>query len=103
MNIKPEWVSYRKRKNKNLIFQDLTLNPIRIRLLTASETWGLTRRPGRPEQKKVGNEIDLIIGYKGIENNLELALALDYFIPDKAFPHESKNSILTKLVIEFEF
>lgn len=53
--------------------------------------------------KRVGSEIDLIIGYEGIENNLELALMLGYFIPGKAFPAESENSFLTKLVIQFEF
>lgn len=53
--------------------------------------------------KKLGSEIDLIIGYEGIENNLELALMLGYFIPGKAFPSESENSFLTRLVIQFEF
>jgi len=55
--------------------------------------------------KRLGSEIDLIIGYvnEGIENTFELALSLGYFIPDKAFPPESENSFLTKLVIQFEF
>lgn len=53
--------------------------------------------------KSLGSEIDLIIGYQGIENNLELALVLGYFIPGEAFPSESENSFLTKLLIQFGF
>lgn len=52
--------------------------------------------------KRLGSEIDLIIGYAGADN-LELAVMLGYFIPGKAFPSESANSFLTKLVIQFEF
>ncbi|MGH7801422.1 MAG: alginate export family protein [Thermodesulfobacteriota bacterium] len=54
--------------------------------------------------KRLGSEVDLVIGYvnEGIENTFELALSLGYFIPGKAFP-ESENSFLTKLVIQFEF
>ncbi len=54
--------------------------------------------------KRLGSEIDLVLGYvtEEIKNNIELVLVLGYFIPDKAFP-ESQNSFLTKLVIQFEF
>ena len=57
------------------------------------------------QSKRLGSEIDLIVGYvhEGTENIFEVALALGYFIPDKAFPSESENSFLTKLVIQFEF
>ncbi|MCI0453363.1 MAG: alginate export family protein [Candidatus Dadabacteria bacterium] len=54
--------------------------------------------------KRLGSEIDLVLGYatEEIKNNIELALVLGYFIPDKAFP-ESQNSFLTKVIIQFEF
>jgi alginate production protein len=55
--------------------------------------------------KRLGSEVDLIVGYvhEGTVNTFELALALGYFIPDKAFPPGSENSFLTKLVVQFEF
>jgi hypothetical protein len=57
------------------------------------------------KSNRLGNEIDLIIGYgnEGGELNFELALALGYFISGAAFPSDSVNSFLTKLVIQFEF
>ncbi len=57
------------------------------------------------QSKRLGSEIDLIIGYvnEGTENIFELAFVLGYLIPGKAFPSESENSFLTKLVIQFEF
>jgi len=55
------------------------------------------------QSKRLGSEIDLIMGYEGIENGLELALKLGYFIPGKAFLSESENSFLTKIEIQYEF
>ena len=57
------------------------------------------------ENKSLGSEIDLILGYvyEGIENNFELVLSLGYFIPGNAFPNATENSFLTKLVVQFEF
>lgn len=54
------------------------------------------------ESKRLGSEIDLIIGYEGT-SGLELALKLGYFIAGTAFPSESENGFLTKLEIQFEF
>jgi len=54
---------------------------------------------------KLGSETDLIIGYvnEGKAIEFEMALMLGYFIPGKAFPSDSENSFLTKLVAQFEF
>jgi alginate production protein len=51
--------------------------------------------------KRLGAEIDLIIGYEEIRN-LEMKLALGYFIPGKAFPKAS-NAFFTGLEIEINF
>lgn len=55
--------------------------------------------------KKLGSETDLITGYvnEGPKFSFEMALMLGYFIPGKAFPSNSENSLLTKLVVQFEF
>ncbi|HXG31546.1 MAG TPA: alginate export family protein [Thermodesulfobacteriota bacterium] len=55
--------------------------------------------------KSLGSEIDIVIGYvhEGIKGNVELALMLGYFLPGRAFPSESENAFLTKLVVQFEF
>lgn len=52
--------------------------------------------------KRLGSEIDLIVGFEEIQN-VELKLSLGYFIPDKAFPTESDNSFLAKLEIQCSF
>lgn len=54
------------------------------------------------QSKRLGSEIDLVIGYEGT-NGLELALKLGYFIPGEAFPSESENGFLTRLEIQYEF
>ena len=54
------------------------------------------------ESKKLGSEIDLIMGYEGAIG-LELALKLGYFIPGKAFASESENAFLTKVEVQYEF
>jgi alginate production protein len=54
------------------------------------------------QSKRLGSEIDLIIGYEGTKG-LELALKLGYFIPGEAFPSESENGFLTRLEIQYEF
>ena len=51
--------------------------------------------------KKLGTEIDLIFGYEEIRN-LELKLALGYFIPGKAFPN-ADNAFFTGVEIEWNF
>jgi alginate production protein len=53
--------------------------------------------------KGLGSEIDLILGYVGRGETIELALILGYFIPGSAFPSESENSFLTKLVLQLSF
>lgn len=55
--------------------------------------------------KKLGSESDLIIGYvnEGQAIEFEMALMLGYFIPGKAFPSDSENGFLTKLVAQIEF
>ncbi|MGH7792080.1 MAG: alginate export family protein [Thermodesulfobacteriota bacterium] len=54
------------------------------------------------QSKRLGSEIDLILGYEGT-NGLELALKLGYFIPGEAFPSDSENGFLTRLEIQYEF
>jgi alginate production protein len=51
--------------------------------------------------KKLGSEIDLIIGYEDIRN-VEVKLALGYFIPGRAFP-KADNAFFTGLEIEWNF
>jgi alginate production protein len=51
--------------------------------------------------KKLGSEIDLIIGYEEIRN-LEVKLALGYFIPGKAFS-KANNAFFTGVELEWEF
>ena len=55
--------------------------------------------------KRIGSEIDLIIGYvnEGSKGIFELAFVLGYFIPGKAFPSEAEDSFLAKLVVQVEF
>jgi alginate production protein len=51
--------------------------------------------------KKLGSEIDLIIGYEEIRQ-LEMKLALGYFIPGKAFP-KADNAFFVGVEIEWGF
>lgn len=52
--------------------------------------------------KGLGSEIDLILGYEEIED-VDLALALGYLIPGKAFPDPADNSFFAGLEIQFSF
>jgi alginate production protein len=51
--------------------------------------------------KRLGSEIDLIIGYEELRN-VEMKLALGYFIPGKAFP-KADNAFFTGLEVEINF
>jgi alginate production protein len=51
--------------------------------------------------KRLGTEVDLIIGYEEIRN-LEMKLALGYFIPGQAFP-KADNAFFVGVEIEWEF
>lgn len=51
--------------------------------------------------RSLGSEIDLIIGYEEFED-IELALALGYFIPGDAFS-ESDNAFFARLEIQYNF
>jgi alginate production protein len=52
--------------------------------------------------KKLGSEIDLIIGYEEIRN-LEVKLALGYFIPGKAFAAAADHAFFAGVEIEWGF
>lgn len=52
--------------------------------------------------KRLGSEIDLIVGYREIRN-VDLALTLGYFIPDKAFPSGADNAFFANLKIRYSF
>ncbi|MEQ9618921.1 MAG: alginate export family protein [Deltaproteobacteria bacterium] len=53
--------------------------------------------------KSLGSEIDFIVGYEGFEEKFALALSLGYFIPGNAFPSDSENAFLTKVIVEYQF
>lgn len=53
--------------------------------------------------REIGSEIDLIAGYREIKN-LDMALTLGYFIPDRAFADKNNDSaFLTKLEVRYNF
>lgn len=52
--------------------------------------------------KRLGSEIDLILGYEEI-SNVDLALAFGYFIPGKAFPAKSDHSLFIRLEMQLAF
>jgi alginate production protein len=52
--------------------------------------------------KQLGSEIDLIAGYREIRN-VDVKLALGYFIPGEAFPHDADNSFFAKLEMRLNF
>jgi len=53
--------------------------------------------------KSLGNEIDLILGYEGFGERVAFGLFFGYFIPGDAFPSDSGNAFLTKILMEYEF
>lgn len=55
------------------------------------------------QQKSIGSEIDLVLGYEGEESGFSAALVLGYFIPGSAFPGDAENSFLTNLTLEYRF
>ncbi len=55
------------------------------------------------QQKSLGSEIDLVLGYEGEESGFAAALVLGYFIPGNAFPSDSENSFLANLTLEYRF
>jgi len=55
------------------------------------------------QNKGLGSEIDLVLGYEGEESGFSAALALGYFIPGAAFPDDSENSFLANLTLEYRF
>lgn len=55
------------------------------------------------QQKSLGSEIDLVLGYEGEESGFSAALVLGYFIPGSAFPGDAENSFLTNLTLEYRF
>jgi hypothetical protein len=52
--------------------------------------------------KRLGSEIDLVLGYGEIRN-VDLALALGYFIPSKAFPVGSDHGFFIRLEMKWAF
>jgi len=55
------------------------------------------------QNKSLGSEIDLVLGYEGEENGFAAALVLGYFIPGTAFPGDAENSFLANLTLEYRF
>ena len=55
------------------------------------------------KSKDLGSEIDLILGYEGFGERVAVGLFLGYFIPGDAFPSDSGNAFLTKIIMEYEF
>lgn len=55
------------------------------------------------QNKSLGSEIDLVLGYEGEESGFAAALVLGYFIPGGAFPNDAENSFLANLTLEYRF
>jgi alginate production protein len=53
--------------------------------------------------KSLGHEIDLILGYEALSEKVAVGLFFGYFIPGDAFPPDSGNAFLTKILMEYEF
>ena len=72
--------------------QDVASDELRDSELNADPT-------GR--SRKLGSEIDLVVGFDGIEN-LEVRGFLGYFLPGRAFEAGSDNAFLARIEFEYE-